>query len=74
MMKLTQIMKDSTADFSHEKDGTAFYVVRVFNVAYIFPIKVTEIKKNQLKKKSPALTYIKWINKSISEKTFIRVA
>ena len=58
------------AKFSHYRDGSFFYVVRVQEQAYSFPIPIEDAKGTTLFAEFKAITLMRWIRKAIEDKTF----
>lgn len=58
------------ATFSHYRDGNFFYVVKVQDKAYSFPIPIEDAKGTTLFAEFKAITLMRWIRKAIENKTF----
>ncbi len=58
------------AIFSHYRDGNFFYVVKVQEQAYSFPIPIEDAKGATLLAEFKAITLMRWIRKAIDDKTF----
>jgi hypothetical protein len=61
---------DNKASFSHYRDGNFFYVVKVQDQAYSFPIPIEDAKGTTLFAEFKAITLMRWIRKAIEGKTF----
>jgi len=61
---------DNKASFSHYRDGNFFYVVRVNDKDYSFPIPIEDAKGATLFAEFKAITLMRWIRKAIEDKTF----
>jgi hypothetical protein len=61
---------DNKASFSHYIDGNFFYVVKVQDQAYSFPIPIEDAKGTTLFAEFKAITLMRWIRKAIEGKTF----
>lgn len=61
---------DNKAVFSHYRDGNLFYVVKVHEQKYSFPIPVEDAKGTTLFAEFKAITLMRWIRKAIEDKTF----
>ena len=61
---------NNKAVFSHYRDGNFFYVVKVQNETYSFPIPVEDAKGTTLFAEFKAITLMRWIRKAIENKTF----
>jgi len=61
---------NNKAIFSHYRDGNFFYVVRVQEQAYSFPIPIEDAKGTTLFREFKAITLMRWIRKAIDDKTF----
>jgi hypothetical protein len=61
---------DNKGSFSHYRDGNFFYVVKVNNKAYSFPISIEDAKGTTLFPEFKAITLMRWIRKAIEDKTF----
>jgi hypothetical protein len=58
------------AIFSDYRDGNFFYVVKVQDKAYSFPIPIEDAKGTTLFAEFKAITLMRWIRKAIHDKTF----
>jgi hypothetical protein len=58
------------ANFSHYRDGNFSYVVKVQDQAYSFPIPLEDARGTTLFAEFKAITLMRWIRKSIDDKTF----
>jgi len=68
---LKTIVRDGNkANFSHYRDGNFFYVVKVQDQAYSFPIPVDDAKGTTMFAEFKAITLMRWIRKAIEDKTF----
>ncbi len=68
---LTTIVRDGNkAKFSHYRDGNFFYIVKVQDQAYSFPIPIEDAKGTALFAEFKAITLMRWIRKAIENKTF----
>lgn len=63
---------NNKANFSHYRDGNFFYVVKVQDHVYSFPIPIEEAKGTTLFAEFKAITLMRWIRKAIENKTFQR--
>lgn len=61
---------NNKAVFSHYRDGNFFYVVKVQNETYSFPIPIEDAKGTTLFAEFKAITLMRWIRKAIEDKTF----
>ena len=61
---------NNKASFSHYRDGNFFYVVRVQDRLYSFPIPIEDAKGTTLFAEFKAITLMRWIRKAIENKTF----
>lgn len=61
---------NNKASFSHYKDGNFFYLVRVQDQTYSFPIPIEDAKGTTLFAEFKAITLMRWIRKAIETKTF----
>jgi len=66
----TIVGNDNKAYFSHFRDGNFFYVVKVHDQKYSFPIPIEDAKGATLFAEFKAITLMRWIRKAIEEKTF----
>ena len=64
------VSNNNKASFSHYRDGTFFYVVKVQGRAYSFPIPIEDAKGTTLFAEFKAITLMRWIRKAIENKTF----
>jgi len=58
------------AIFSHYRDGNFFYLVKVQDQKYSFPIPIEDAKGATLLAEFKAITLMRWIRKAIDDKTF----
>ena len=61
---------NNKAVFSHYRDGNFFYVVKVEERRYSFPIPVDDAKGTAFFAEFKAITLMRWIRKAIENKTF----
>lgn len=61
---------NNKANFSHYRDGHFFYVVKVKEQTYSFPIPLEDAKGGTLFAEFKAITLMRWIRKAIEDKTF----
>jgi len=68
---LKTIVRDGNkAKFSHYRDGNFFYVVKVQEHTYSFPIPIEDAKGTTFFAEFKAITLMRWIRKAIGDKTF----
>ena len=68
---LKSIVSDGNkAKFSHYQDGNFFYLVKVQDQIYSFPIPIEDAKGTTLFVEFKAITLMRWIRKAIEDKTF----
>jgi hypothetical protein len=58
------------AIFSHYRDGNFFYVVKIQDKMYSFPIPIEDTKGTTLFAGFKAITLMRWIRKAIDDRTF----
>lgn len=58
------------AIFSHYRDGNFFYVVKLHDQKYSFPIPIEDAKGTTFFAEFKAITLMRWIRKAIENKTF----
>lgn len=61
---------NNKARFSHYRDGNFFYVVKVEDRAYRFPIPIEDAKGTTLVAEFKAITLMRWIRKALEDKSF----
>ena len=66
----TIVAGNNKAIFSHYRDGNFFYVVRVQDQKYSFPIPIEDAKGTTFFAEFKAITLMRWIRKAIENKTF----
>ena len=64
------VANDNKASFSHYRDGNFFYVVKVQDQKYSFPIPIEDAKGTTFFAEFKAITLMRWIRKAIEDKTF----
>lgn len=60
---------NNKAVFSHYRDGNFFYVVKVREQKYSFPIPIEDAKGTTFFAEFKAITLMRWIRKAIEDKT-----
>jgi glycyl-tRNA synthetase beta subunit len=65
----TIVAGNNKAVFSHYRDGNFFYVVKVQDQKYSFPIPTEDAKGTTLFAEFKAITLMRWIRKAIEDKT-----
>jgi hypothetical protein len=71
---LKTIVRDrNKARFSYYRDGNFFYVVKVQDREYSFPIPVEDAKGTTMFAEFKAITLMRWIRKALEDKTFALV-
>jgi len=66
----TIVSDGNKAKFSHYRDGNLFYLVKVQDQTYSFPIPIEDAKGTTLFAEFKAITLMRWIRKAIEDKTF----
>jgi hypothetical protein len=66
----TIVSNENKAKFSHYRDGNFFYVVKVQEQAYSFPIPIEDAKGTTLFAEFKAITLMRWIRRALEDKTF----
>lgn len=66
----TVVRDGNKAKFSHYRDGNFYYVVKVQDHAYSFPIPIEDAKGTTFFAEFKAITLMRWIRKAIENKTF----
>lgn len=66
----TIVAGGNKAVFSHYRDGNFFYVVKVQDQKYSFPIPIGDAKGTTFFAEFKAITLMRWIRKAIEDKTF----
>lgn len=66
----TIVAGNNKAIFSHYRDGNFFYVVKVQDQKYSFPIPIEDAKGTTFFAEFKAITLMRWIRKAIENKTF----
>lgn len=66
----TIVSDGNKAKFSHYRDGNFFYLVKVQDQTYSFPIPIEDAKGTTLFAEFKAITLMRWIRKAIEDKTF----
>ena len=61
---------NNKAIFSHYRDGNFFYVVKVQDKRYSFPIPIDDAKGTTFFAEFKAITLMRWIRKALENKTF----
>ena len=63
------VSNNNKASFSHYRDGNFFYLVKVQEHMYSFPIPIEDAKGTTLFAEFKAITLMRWIRKAIEDKT-----
>lgn len=66
----TIVREGNKARFSHYRDGNFFYVVKVEDYVYSFPVPVEDAKGTTFFAEFKAITLMRWIRKALESKTF----
>ena len=66
----TIVSDGNKAKFSHYRDGNFFYVVKVQEKSYSFPIPIEDAKGTTFFAEFKAITLMRWIRKAIEDKSF----
>ena len=66
----TIVSDGNKAKFSHYRDGNFFYLVKVQDQTYSFPIPIEDAKGTTLFAEFKAITLMRWIRKAIEDKSF----
>ena len=68
---IKDVVKDNVARFSHYRDGTLYYEVRVPDGRlFTFPITIEEAKGGTFLAQHAAINLMRWIRKAMEDKTF----
>ena len=71
-MNIKDIVKDNIVYFDYYRSGTMYYLVRVNEINYSFPVPLDDVGNASLLRKDKAITYMRWIRKALKDKTFIQ--
>jgi hypothetical protein len=66
----TIVSRGNKAKFSHYRDGHFFYTVNVRERSYSFPIPIEDTKGTSLFAEFQAISLMRWIRKTIENKSF----
>lgn len=66
----TIVAGNNKAISSHYRDGNFFYLVKVHDQKYSFPIPIEDAKGTTFFAEFKAITLMRWIRKAIENKTF----
>jgi len=69
------VIKDNTAYFDSFRNGIFYYNIYKANsdIQYQFQIPIEEIAGATIKAEEKSITMMRWIRKSIGNKTFIKI-
>ena len=70
---LKEIVKGNVAEFSFYRAGNMFYVVRVNDVFYEFPVGLEDIGGATLLAEFKAITLMRYIRRALEDGTFVQV-
>ena len=73
MKSIKEIVKDNKVEFSSYRANTFYYNIEVDGSFYQFPISREDIEGATLQAMDKAIYFMRWINKAIKEKTFIKI-
>jgi hypothetical protein len=73
MKSIKEIIKDNIVEFSSYRADTFYYIIKVDDDFYQFPVERSDIEGSTLMAKDKAILFMRWINRSIKEKTFIKL-
>ena len=72
-MNIKEIVKNNIVEFSSYRAGVFYYIVKVNDEFYQFPVERKDIEGSTLMAKDNALYFMRWIRKALKEKIFIKV-
>jgi hypothetical protein len=70
---LKDIVKDNTVHFNSYRAGFFYYIVKVDNTIYQFPIDREDIGQATLLATDKAIVYMRWIRKAIENGQFLKI-
>jgi hypothetical protein len=70
---IKEIVKDNIVEFSSYRADTFYYIVKVDADFFQFPIERKDIEGSTLMAKDKAILFMRWINRAIKEKSFIKI-
>lgn len=73
MKKIKDIVKDNKVEFSSYRADTFYYNIEVDESFYQFPVPRKDIEGATLQAMDKAIYFMRWINKALKEKTFIKI-
>lgn len=73
MKSIKEIVKDNIVEFSSYRNHTFYYLIKVDNDFYQFPVEREDIEGSTLMSTDKAITFMRWIRRSIKDKTFIKI-
>jgi hypothetical protein len=72
-LNLIDIVKNNTVHFDSYKNGYFYYLVKVDAQIYRFPVEMIDIGAGTIHAVDKALTFMRWIRKSIENKQFVKI-
>ena len=66
----TIVSNNNKATFSFYRDGNFYYIVKVQDKVYSFPIPIEDAKGTTFFAEFKAITLMRWIRKALENKTF----
>lgn len=71
-MNIKDIVKGNVVNFLKYRRQIAYYTVRVDGEDYMFPVPLEDIGDATLLAEDKAITFMRYIRKSLDEGTFVR--
>jgi hypothetical protein len=68
---ITELVKNNRVYFSYLRQGTVYYKINYKLKEYIFPVPLDDVGTATLLNEEKAIHFMRWLRKSIEDKTFV---
>ena len=73
MPSLKEVVKDNKVYFSHYRANVLYYKVDVKEQTYMFTVPIEDVGDATFEANDKAMLFMRYIRKSLAEKTFVTV-
>lgn len=70
---LLKLVKGNFVYFNHFRQGFFIYHLMTNDATYSFPVPLDDIGTGTMEHRDKAVSYMRWINRGIQDKTFIKL-
>ena len=72
-LSIKEIVKDNHVFFSHYRAGYLYYFIDVNGETFMFPVPIEDIGDATFNNKDRAMLFMRYIRKSITDNTFVKI-